>query len=182
MRQEIDTQIPATDLLSLAEAKEHLRVTGTDSDTEITTMITAAASILSNHLGFYVQATEYNRFCNDLEFLAQANNIPHLYYHHEAHPGTEYTEITDFNYDVDGYQVKIDYDGTYDIDEYGYKYKITIEAGYTAALFPKDLQVCLKLIVADLYEQRGDQLPVKLHYIPRGVSAIAFNYCLRAFT
>ena len=29
MRQEIDTQIPATDLLSLAEAKEHLRVTGT---------------------------------------------------------------------------------------------------------------------------------------------------------
>lgn len=38
-------------MITLAEAKTHLRIDGTDSDTEITTMIAAAGAHVQNYLG-----------------------------------------------------------------------------------------------------------------------------------
>jgi len=50
LRQRSDNSI--TELVTLSEAKDHLRITNTDDDTYITTLISVARSICESYIGF----------------------------------------------------------------------------------------------------------------------------------
>ena len=43
-----------TELVTLSEAKDHLRVTNSDDDTYITTLISVARSICEQYVGFFL--------------------------------------------------------------------------------------------------------------------------------
>lgn len=171
--------------LSLSEAKEHLRVTGTDSDTEISQLIEASCQILSNVLGYVMNGEDVKIFTNSLVNSFQYNQITKVSY---LSAKNTYSDYPSFDISPSHFEFEIvPADGAYNFYEYGYKYRITCETGFPIVAegdkksFPKELKHCLKLIVHDLYEQRGDMLPVNLYRIPRGVHELAFNHCWRVF-
>lgn len=178
MKTTIVTQESSLTYLPLAEVKEHLRVTGTDSDAEITVFIDAAANILENYLGSYFRTTQYSLETNLLYFYDVNASIDSVFYRDAK---ATYAAIVDFDVDQENNKQTLVINSDISLYDHGYKYKFILDTGYTESALPPALKHCLKLLVHDLYEQRGDMLPVNLYKIPRGVEDLAFNYSVRVF-
>lgn len=178
------------DVVTLVEAKLHLRIDFTDDDTLIQSLIYAAVSHLDGYSGILgrplLNATWQMGFAN-------FNNSPWrlLFADYVTFTSIKYYDLTNTQQTLAGtvYDVLTDEIGPYIVLRYGQSWPnvytrddaVTVLwiSGYgaTAAAVPNDIKVAIKMIVAHWYEYRGMILADKrLENIPFAAMAILQKY------
>lgn len=161
---------PASEPITVAEAKSHLRVDTSDDDTLIGDLIQSAREYLEDADNVALVSRKYDvafdRFPdgNDPIVLPRAPlaGVTHVKYYGET--GATST-LSSSNYQVDSTskpgRILIDQDADWPTDSLrsGNGVVVRITAGYGAAsAVPESFKSQIKLLVGDLYEHRGDTI------------------------
>lgn len=173
---------PAIEPITLAEAKAHLRVDGTDDDAYITALITAARERIEDYLdrALIQQTLVYTR-----DRWPQGNEIAlpggkvlsvvSITYKDTAgieHPFTGYLADTE---SVPG-RIVLAYGASWPGDALHPLNPVRIEytAGYgsAAANVPQKIKQAILLLIGHLYEHREEITADKLERLPFGVTAL----------
>jgi uncharacterized phiE125 gp8 family phage protein len=172
---------PAVEPVTLDEAKAWLKITGTDDDAIVTGLIKAARGMFEAHTGLALIDTAYRAewdalprvgsyvgalISRELELprspLKASSPITAVTYLDSA--GAVQT-FASGNYVVDGARDPSRYARLWlkdtadwpDLGEFPGALRVEFTAGYgsAASAVPEEIKVCLKLLVAHLYEQRA---------------------------
>lgn len=169
------TSAPASPIVTLDEAKTHLRVDHTDDDTYITALVDAAISVAENYTerSFFTQTwtLKLDDFPTDYIELIRgpiASVTSVKYYNSD----NTLTTIDSADYRVDTYSTvaRIEHTDTwpttYDrIDAV----EVVFVAGQLVADVPDDIKTAVKLIVGHLYQNRQDVITgTQVNQIPMG--------------
>jgi len=157
------TSAPAIAPVSVAEAKDHLRVVASDEDDYIRGLIFAAVEWCQEHTErqFLQSTIEYilPTFANPL-WLPRPSLVSVTSVQYRDSDGT-YQTVAATEYDVDTYSkpgaVRLAYSKSWPTPQSVFDgVKITYTAGYGAApsSVPEPIQAAIKLLVANLYEHR----------------------------
>ena len=170
---------PSPDIITLDQAKDHLKVDVTDDDAMITDMIQAAIEACEDYTGSVINEAKYeirfDNFIDNYEFkLSPIYEIVSIGYTDEA--GTT-QPLLPINYEllpVDKFGTIIHYT---DVDNLptikaGTRIIVNITAGYADGKTPKAIQSAIKLIIGDLYENRQD----KVHKLPTRSMSLLRKY------
>jgi len=151
----------APEIISLDEAKKHLKVDFTDDDTLISDMILAAVEHAENYTGTDISEAEYevhfDEFIQDYELkLSPVQSIQSITYTPESGGDQTISEMELLP--VDKFASKIHYT---DVDNLpaikeGTRIKVSILTGYADGKTPKAIRNAIKLIIGNLYEVRQD--------------------------
>jgi uncharacterized phiE125 gp8 family phage protein len=172
---------PASPVISLAEAKKHLRVLHDDDDTEIEAFVAAATAMIEgpNGIGIALSSQTWrlslDHFpCEIIVPLGPVISIDGISYTKED--GTSGT--TDrWRVDMDSQPCRIwpPYDGAWPVSrcEPG-AVKVTFTAGFTT--IPADLKAAILLLVGHLYENREAVADKAMAELPMAVSTILDRY------
>jgi uncharacterized phiE125 gp8 family phage protein len=181
------TSEPAAEPVSTSEAKTHLRVTGSDDDTYIDTLVKAARRNVENHLRraliTQTRALRLDGFpCEEYIELPygpvqSVSSVAYL----DA-DGTTQT-WSSANYRVDIYSVPPRISLAYGISwptTRGVSHSLTVTyiCGYGAAgsAVPAEIVHAIKLIVGHLYENREENVAFSMEAMPFGVNALLSPY------
>lgn len=181
------TVAPAVDVLTLAEAKMHLRVDHDYSDAEISAWIAAATSMIDgpNGIGVALISQTWRQSLDTFPAkgieirLGPVSAISSITYADTANV-TQTLAPTSYAFDLDTYPVTIKpaYGKTWpDIYDKPGAIKVNFVAGYglSAATVPASLKAAIKLLIGHWYANReaaGDTMT----QIPFGVAAILDSY------
>ena len=166
------TTVAATsEPVTLSEAKAQLRVEHSDSDTEISAMITAARDAVEQYCNRYwarqTVAAEYPFFPLagvplrfDLPDVEEVTGLSYL----DADYAVQTIAAGDLT--LDAQRQQITYSGDWPTD--GRQIVLTMDVGPDAAASPPDyvpqaIKHAILLYVTDLYENRSAQMPVSLY-------------------
>ncbi len=155
---------PATEPVTVAELKNHLRVTESDEDTIITSYGKVARRVIEKRLNRSLITTTWELYldffpANEIEI----NRYPVIAVSEIAYTDTDGSADTFASFQLDNIQTPARLYPTFDEDWPDTKdvinaVKITFTAGYgAAALVPEEFKGLIKLIVGHLYENRGDE-------------------------
>lgn len=169
------TSAPASEPFTTATVKEWLKVDYTDDDTLIGSLITAARQYVENYTGLklFTQTVQevwdelpltdenYNHFGGfSLSWWPVQSITTFAYVDESGDPQT----ITSANYDADLVSRPARMSSTYGVawpvtrDEMK-AVTVTYVAGYAATTdIPDDIKVAMRLIIADWYDNRGDNV------------------------
>ena len=165
-----------TDVVSLATAKEHLRVEHADEDTLITTFIGVAYDHVQAYTNTHLAETEV------------AHNFDHLHEYTNIHVGPRVTINTDSGKGVsyvnaDGVKTFLDSEdyefdgGSYparlrilnepiDVKDTVNAWQIDTKSGYNNTTRPDALVAAMLLVIGHLYENRQDVTPFRVYETP----------------
>lgn len=181
--------------ISLPEAKVHLRIDGSDSDTYVSTLIVAARKQLENltRRRFVQQTWDYTLAefpVGDILLPIQpVSSITSVTYVNGSGVSTAFT---DFSLISDGprSRVVLDYNVSWPtIRVHGNAVTVRFVAGYEpstdspqdlTAGIPNDIKACLKLIIGDLYENRESSTQLRMEQLPTSRALIS-SYIMRDF-
>lgn len=184
---------PSVEPVTTAEAKTHLRVSGSSQDTYIDTLIKTARFNVEKYLNRVLINQDwkvyYNRWCNELLIpFGKLNSVASVKYRDLS--GTLQTLTADDYYWVvtteDPGRIIRKYDATYPELQYGRPdaIEIAFNAGYGAAAtaIPDDIRHAVKLLITDYYEHRGSVvIGTTAGKIPDHVTALLHPYKLYEF-
>ena len=150
-----------TNVVSLAEAKAHLRVDISTDDTLITTLINTAGEIVEEYTGLFLQECDFTYYADFFQHVMNVHAGPGVrfevvQYHSDA--GTKKTwAASNYFTDVHSYPMRVDFEHMpTDVEERVHAVEITGRAGYTTV--PSALKSAMLLIIGHLYEHRKDVL------------------------
>ena len=168
----------ATDPVTLAEAKEHLRIDGTDDDTWLTNNITAATNIAQKFANRQFVTATYDwflpGFCwDELRVpMPPLQSVTSITYVDSA--GTTQTLATSvYQVDANREPGRItpaygQYWPSWRVDTYN-AVTVRFVAGYGAAsAVPKEVKTAILLWLGELYENRENTTTIELREIPMG--------------
>ena len=164
--------------LTLDEAKHQLRIKSDVHDVEITALIKAAVKVLNSRLGYPVNGEVVKVYSDSLTNSFQYKTITEVAYQETK---GNYTAYTGFDTVKHPHKVTIIPTGDDSFYDYGYKYEISITQGFDSGSFPDDLKHALKMILHDLWMQRGDQTPITMRVLPHGIESLIVNHAWRVF-
>ena len=172
------TSDAGTEPVTLTEAKSHLRVTASDDDTLITSLITAARQACEDYCSRAFITQTWKATFNGLENGSRLTlprplliSVSSVKYKNSSGDLT-LVSSSDYEVDADSEPGVIRFD---DIPAFDTKYQNPLQVIYTAgygaaADVPEDIKLAIKFAVAIWYEARmGTELP-------KGVRAILANY------
>lgn len=194
---------PVSEPLSLQEAKVHLRVVGSDSDTYINTLIVAARNHVEaiTRRKLVQQTWDYTLAefpLGDILLPIQpVSSVASVSYLNQAGATTSFSSGA--SPDVPSYDVVTDGPRTRVFPKYnvawpstrvhgnavtvqfvvGYDPTTDSPVDYTGNI-PGDLKACLKLIIGDFYENRESTTPLRINQLP-ALQALMSPYILRDF-
>lgn len=177
MRYKVITAV-ATEPVTLAEAKLHLRVDATDEDTLITTMITVAREFAEHYTGralapqtLEMALDKFPKDRIDLD-MPPVTSVTSVKYTDTA--GVEQTVLaTDYSLSTYGESRQISladsktWPSTQDIAD---AVRIRYVTGYTTA--PKAVKSAMLLLIGHLYENRQAVSSLNVNEIPMGAVAL----------
>lgn len=188
---------PAAPILSVAEAKTHLRVTSSDDDSYIEALVDAARAHVEGKTGITGRALvtqTWDLFLDDfpvncdsvIEFpLSPLASVTHIKYYDE---NNDLQTIAPENYVVDTYSMRGRIQPAYGTNwpsVYPKMNAVVVRAvlgyGDAAADVPAPIRQAIKLLVGHLYENREAQLENALSEMPMGVRALLAPYTLPRF-
>lgn len=175
---------PATEPVTLSEAKSHLRIDDTSEDTLITALISAARQVCENITRRAFVTQTYRLYINNFPFSrrivlprAKLQSVTHIKYYDVN--GNLQT-LSDTNYYVDTYsepgEVYLKDEFTWPIVQSGRINAVEIEyvVGYgVAANVPEAIKSAIKIYIAHLFEHREpiitgtsqSNVPMSVEYI-----------------
>ena len=182
-RQLTETVAPVADPITLAEAKTHLRVDGTDSDTLITAQITAARQYIEKTIQRSMVQRTYRadvegfayRYRLPLPPLASISSIK--YYTPDSPQVLTTLDANFYRADLGRSEIYMDASSA-SIPSIASRHdavQITFVAGHApdtsspidhAANVPEAIKAATKLLVADMYENRETSTPLKITQLP----------------
>jgi len=159
----------AAEVLSLAEAKAHLRITDSDNDTYIASLITAARQYAEGYtkraIGTQTCALTLDSFPAEIDLpRCPVQSITSIYY---INSDGDSTEFTSFQSDLSGTasaKIKPSYDNSWPDTRAGYgAVTVTYQAGYGATgdspdTVPAQLKQAMLLLIGSLYENRENEI------------------------
>ena len=158
---------PGSEPVTLSEIKTHLKVTGSDEDTYLTELIIVARKIVEKSLERSLITTIWELYLD--EFPSNEISIQKAPVQSIGEVAYKDTDNVDKTISSDDYQTDFvneparlkpaydkDWPDTYDEMNV---VKITFTSGYgnAASDVPEPIKALMKLIVAHIYENRGDQ-------------------------
>lgn len=156
---------PATEPITTAEAKTHLKVSGSTEDTYIDSIISAARTSVERYLGRALITQTWKAYFDDWDDkmnlgLAPVASITSVKYYDETASLTVLTSTLYYE-DLISEPARIvrKYDSVYPELETQRPNGIVVEfvAGYGAASdVPGDIKHAIKLLVADYYDNKGE--------------------------
>lgn len=185
---------PSLTMVTLADAKLHLKVDSWDDDTLITTLINAAESFLDNYSGITGRALLYQTWEQKFDAFYARHDLPIGIA--SSIVSVKYYDINNVQQTVTGstYQLFTDQLGSYVETAAGMSWPncysrtdaVAIQwvAGYgsTAATVPAAIIVAMKMLVAHWYEFRGVILTDKrMEQIPMAVIALIEQFRRKKF-
>lgn len=179
------------DYITLQEAKDHLQVVGTAHDSVITALLDAAFMQASNHVGYSIRQARTEYFFNTgdkLQIPARVLSIEGMEYRNSSGvitpltPGVDY-EDPEAIIGTHGYTIPMRQLPT-SLATYSWAYRVEVMEGFYSAAdtaapgdtLPGDILSAIKLLLTDLFEQRGQQSVVQLYNLPLGVPALLRPY------
>jgi len=188
----IQTAAPATEPVTLAEAKSHLRVDGTDDDTLITELIKGARQLVEGNTGRSLITQTWrltlDRFPRNDEAirlerppLVSVESVTYV----DTNGATQTMATSDYIVDTSHVQgeVALAYDKTWpDARAQQNAVLVNYTAGYGAAsAVPEALKAAIKLRLGDLYENREASVIGTIHTANPAADALEAIYAVRAF-
>ena len=179
------TAEPAIEPVSLSEAKEHLRITNSNDDSFINRLITSARQISENFTGLGFIQQSYSIFIDEFPksgvikipkqpFLSlQAINI---------YDASDNFVAEDLNlYSIDQIQGRIVLKDGYIVPiakrkVNGIEISFNVGYGANASDVPEDIKTAILLLVASMYENRGNNIQEQLHLSKTGAAEILQPY------
>ena len=176
----------AINVISLATAKNHLRVEHSSDDALITSLITASQDVVQQYTGDFMQRTGVNFYSDAfLDFM-------------DLHGGTDLT-VSGVTYVNTNGAISTVSSGDYQLDGKGYPARlrmmtiptdvkdqlnvVTVQtiSGYDTDDRPQALVSAMLLIIGHLYENRQDVGRFKHHEIPMASKYLMEPYRLKSF-
>ncbi len=178
----------ATDVVSLSDAKDHLRVSVSEDDAMITSLITVAQDIVEKYTGTFLQRTEgtfyFDKFIDfmDLhvgpELTIAATGVKYI-----NDDGVETTVSTsDYQVDGKGFPARLRITDTpSDVKDELNAVRVSVTAGYESTDRPQPLISAMLLIIGHLYENRQDVTRFNHFELPMASKYLMEPYRLKSF-
>jgi len=186
MRFEQTTFPDATNVVSLVVAKNHLRVTSSDDDTLITSLITAAQEMVQKYTGTFLQRTGLTFYSDYFIDFMDLHAGPLLTITSVQYKNTSDATITvsasDYQLDGKSYpaRLRLTTIPTEIKDELN-AINIQTISGYDTDDRPQALVSAMLLIIGHLYENRQDVTRFKHFEIPMASKYLMEPYRLKSF-
>lgn len=150
-----------TDVISLAEAKAHLRVDHSTDDTLITTLINTAGEVVEEYTGTFLSSCSFVYYADHFSSVMKIHAGPGVRISSVSYikdDGTTQTwSSTHWHADVESYPMRIQFEELpTEVDDRVHAVRISGDAGYTTV--PSALKSAMLLIIGHLYEHRKDVL------------------------
>lgn len=149
--------------VALCDAKEHLRVSGSDDDVYISELITQARQVAENLTGRVIAKQQFravfDAFPCEIELPRVELITVDLFEYVDTAGATQTQSAYVIRKNTVSAKLIPAYSTSWPSTEAGYD-KVTIEftAGYENASVPGDIQAAIKLIVGELYMNREDSI------------------------
>ena len=179
------TAEPAIEPVGLSEAKEHLRITNSNDDSFINRLITSARQIAENFTGLGFIQQSYSMFIDEFpqEGVINIPKLPLLSVQainiYDASDNFTAESLNSYSIDKirgrivlkDGYVAPISQRKLNGIE-------ISFDVGYgaNASDVPEDIKTAILLLVASMYENRGNNIAEQLHLSKTGAAEILQTY------
>lgn len=193
MKFEQTTFPTATNVVSLAQAKAHLRVEHADDESLIETLIGVAQNVVEGYTGRFLQQVEGSFYFDDFHEFMNLHVGPNLALRNSnSAEGVTYL-------DTAGRQIVVDLD-KYVLEGKGYParlrmldtpsdvesdslnaVRVDVTVGHTQADRPDALIAAMLLIIGHLYENRQDVGQHKTHATPLASRYLMEPYRLKSF-
>lgn len=153
------------EFVSLANAKEHLKIDSNYEDDLITELIAAAVATAENYLGWYIQQRDVEVRFSEFPLVYKVKHAPILDLNFTV-TGTDTsdqdqdvsTAFDYFEYDDSPSTIEcIDGSGLPQLKDARNAVKISYVAGLADGKLPKPIYQAILLIIGDMYEYRGDR-------------------------
>lgn len=194
MKFEQTTFPTATNVVSLAQAKAHLRVEHADDESLIETLIGVAQNVVEGYTGRFLQQVEGSFYFDDFHEFMNLHAGPNLALRNSnSAEGVTYL-------DTAGRQIVVDLD-KYVLEGKGYParlrmldtpsdvesdslnaVRVDVTVGHTQADRPDALIAAMLLIIGHLYENRQDVGQHKTHATPLASRYLMEPYRLKSFS
>ena len=191
MKFEQTTFSSALNVVSLADAKNHLRVEHDSDDTLITALISAAQDMVQKYTGTFLQRTSgvfYHDHFHDfmdlylgikVEVTDATNGVAFI----DETTGSE-TAVSSSHFQLDGkdYPARLRItDLPTDVKDELNAVRIYVTGGYDSTDRPPALVSAMLLIIGHLYENRQDVTSFKQYEIPMSSQYLMNPYRLKSF-
>lgn len=178
------TVSPASEPVTLAEAKAHCRVDGSDEDTRINGFIAAARGYVEGHCGIAIASRTVTIKCDSFSDFDAFPGVPLL-----AVLSISYTDSAGTTQTLPSsvYEVRSDgltasialkYQQAWPSIQPGSRITVTASIGYAET--PAELKQALLLVIGDWYRSREDTTIgvgiTQTPQLPHGVSALLANF------
>lgn len=153
------------EFVSLANAKEHLKIDSSYEDALITELIAAAVASAENYLGWYIQQRDVVVKFSEFPLVYKVKHAPILNLDFTV-TGTDVNDqvqdVSDsfdyFEYDDSPSTIEcIDGSALPNLKDARDAVKITYVAGVDTGKLPRPIYQAILLIIGDMYEYRGDR-------------------------
>lgn len=190
MKIKIITDI-ATELVTLADVKTHLRVDVSDEDTYIPSLIAAARDKVEHYTGRTIGEKTLEGILDD---FPDSDYIELLESPVQSITSIKYTDSdeTENTWSSDDYISNLDIIPEKIMPAYGETWpsfiphptgavRIRYVAGHTSANLPDAVKHAILLVIGDLYENREASSDLKRYEVPFSVKALLHTYRVRWF-
>ena len=182
------TSVPEKEPLSIQEVKDHLRVSGQDE--ELYRILKAARGVVERYLNRALITQKwdayYDAFCNEMKLpyppLQTVDSVKYF-----DVDGTERT-LANTQYWVTNHEpatIVRAYDVTWPTLQYGrpqaIKVSVTVGYGDDGADVPEEIRHAIKLVITDLYENRGAVVLGTVSKIPNYIIDLIHSYRIYEF-
>jgi len=181
----------ATNVVSLATAKNHLRVDHDTDDTLITSLISVAQEVVQKYTGTFLQRTNgvirHDHFHDFMDlFVGVDVNINVTETNGVAYVNKNSLETSvgakDYQFDGKDYPARLRMlDIPQDVKDELNAVRIYVTCGYDSTTLPSALVSAMLLIIGHLYENRQDVTRFKQHEIPMSSQYLMNPYRLKSF-
>lgn len=194
MRNVVSYTNTGIDYVTVAEIKQHLRLLDTDEDSFLEGLIEAAFDIASEYVGYSIRKASVEHW-----FETTTSNKLMLYGHILSVTSAQYVDengvLTALAYNAYGstygkYQFNVEFTDDPDtLIGYGNRYKVVCVEGFELStesvnegfMFPSAIRSAIFMIVANLYENRIDDVFTSHSEIPMNSKYLLNPYKVQVF-
>ena len=172
--------------VTLAEAKEHLRVSHDSEDSVIWNLVKAATEMVERETWTQINSKGMTFYFDGWESFRGSGFLPvqsvESVKYYDVNNDLQTLSPGDYQVDLNSDPVKIDFDSTPSLFDRFNSVEVALVVGYAESCnIPYGLISCIKMVLGDLYENRQNESPVNSFKIHNATSSLLMLYSRKEF-